>query len=97
VIGVHLTVVGDETEATIVCGWLREAGIKCSYRRTDMAAAYGTYGGGYSMAGPTEILVDPDDLERAQELLKANERPTEVVEAGLRQNTCPVCHTDTLL
>jgi hypothetical protein len=22
--------------------------------------------------------------------------PAEVVEAGLRQNTCPVCHTDTL-
>jgi hypothetical protein len=34
-----------------------------------MAAAAGTYGGGFGNAGPTEVLVDEDDLEDARALL----------------------------
>jgi hypothetical protein len=67
--GVRLTVVGDEMEAEAVCGMLRANGIACSYRRTDMSAAVGTYGGGYAMAGPTEVLVEEHQLEEARRLL----------------------------
>jgi hypothetical protein len=67
--GVRLTVVPDEMQAEVVCGVLRENGIACSYRKTDMAAAIGTYGGGYAIAGPTEILVDQGNLDSARKLL----------------------------
>lgn len=30
---------------------------------------YGTYGGGFAIAGPTEVLVDEKDLDAARELL----------------------------
>ena len=66
---VTLTTVADEMEAEALCGLLRTNGIKCSYRRTDRSAAIGTYGGGFAMAGPTEVLVDEADLEAAKELL----------------------------
>jgi hypothetical protein len=66
---VTLKVVGDEMEAEIVCGMLRTNGIKCSYRRSNMSAAAGTYGGGFAIAGPTEVLVEEDDLDAARKLL----------------------------
>jgi hypothetical protein len=67
---VALTVVGDEVEAEALCGLLRTNGIKCNYRRTDMSAGAGTYGGGFAIAGPTEVLVDQADLAAARKLLK---------------------------
>jgi hypothetical protein len=67
---VTLTVVGDEMEAEALCGLLRTNGIKCNYRRTDMSAGAGTYGGGFAIAGPTEVLVDQADLAAARKLLK---------------------------
>jgi hypothetical protein len=69
VVGVRLTIVPDEMQAEVVCGLLRANGIACSYRKTDTAAAIGTYGGGYAIAGPTEILVNPADLDAAKKLL----------------------------
>jgi putative signal transducing protein len=66
---VRLTIVADELEAEILCGLLRTNGIKCGYRRTDVAAGAGTYGGGFAIAGPTEVLVGGQDLEVARELL----------------------------
>ena len=65
---VTLTVVPDELAAEILCGRLRSNGIECMYRRTDLASATGTFGGGYSMAGPTEILVDERDLAEARRM-----------------------------
>ncbi len=65
-----LVVVGDEMEAEAVCGLLRTNGIKCAYRRTDRSAAVGTYGGGFAIAGPTDVLVDESDLDAARKLLK---------------------------
>jgi Putative prokaryotic signal transducing protein len=67
--GATLTVVADEMEAEALCGMLRANGIACSYRRTDMSAAIGTYGGGFAIAGPTEVLVEEDRLEEARKLL----------------------------
>lgn len=62
----RLTVVGDETEAAVICGLLTTEGIACDQRRTDMGAgAWEATGSG----GPREILVAPTDLERARKLL----------------------------
>ncbi len=66
---VRLTVVGDEMEAEMLCGRLRANGILCDYRKSDAAAAVSAYGGGFAMAGPTEVLVDEKDLEKARKLL----------------------------
>ena len=65
---VRPTVVGNELEAVELCGLLRTNGIECTYRGSDMAAA-ANIGGGYEIAGPTEILVNEDDLDRARALL----------------------------
>ena len=67
---VTLTFVGDEMEAEALCGLLRTNGIKCAYRRSNMSAGAGTYGGGSAIAGPTEVMVDENDLEAARQLLK---------------------------
>ena len=68
---VTLTVVGDEMEAEAVCGLLRTNGIKCAYRRSNLSAGAGTYGGGFAIAGPTEVLVDEADVVAAQKLVSA--------------------------
>lgn len=68
---VTLTVVGDEMEAEALCGLLRTSGIKCAYRRSDMSAGAGPYGGGFAIAGPTEVMVDESDVEAARKLLKS--------------------------
>jgi hypothetical protein len=66
---VTLTVVGDEMEAEIVCGMLRTNGIKCAHRRSNMSAGAGTYGGGFAIGGPTEVLVGEDQIGAARKLL----------------------------
>jgi hypothetical protein len=66
-VGIRLTVVGDEMEAEAICGLLRTEGIACNHRQTDMGAgAWEATGSG----GPREILVAPNDLKRAQELIQ---------------------------
>jgi hypothetical protein len=69
---VRLTVVSDEMAAEALCGRLRASGIKCGYRKTDSAAAISAQSGGFAMAGPTEVLVDEDDLEDARKLIPRN-------------------------
>ena len=64
-----LTVVGDELEAEMLCGMLRANGIECLFRRTDRASAISAYTVGLSVAGPTEVVVNEDDLDRARALL----------------------------
>jgi sugar/nucleoside kinase (ribokinase family) len=66
---VTLTVVGDELEAEMLCGMLRANGVECSHRRTDPASAIAVYAVGNSIAGPTEVIVNEEDLERARRLL----------------------------
>ena len=57
----RLAVVSDDMEAEALCGLLRAAGVGCAYRRTDFSAASGTYGGGFAMGGPTEVLVEESE------------------------------------
>ena len=69
IFGVRLTVVGNAMEAETICGLLRTEGIPCNHRQTDMGVgAWEATGSG----GPREILVPPDDLERARELIKTD-------------------------
>ena len=64
--GVVLTVVSDETEAEVLCGLLRSAGIDCAYRDTE---AIDSPLEDFIAAGPREILVQPGDVDAARALL----------------------------
>ena len=61
---VHLTAVGSQAEADILCSLLRENGIRCGDRPADVAIQ-GVGGSG----GWREVLVSEDQLEAARELL----------------------------
>jgi hypothetical protein len=65
---VRVTTVPGEPEAEMLCGLLRANGIKCAHRPT--TSALEGFGG---EGGIREILVAPEDLEVARELL--NEGP----------------------
>jgi hypothetical protein len=65
--GVVLTVVPGETEAELVCGLLRSAGIKCGYRDTE---AIDSPIEDFIASGPREVLVKEEDLETARQLLQ---------------------------
>jgi hypothetical protein len=63
---VRVTTVPGEPEADSLCGLLRENGIECGHRETaeDDSAFEGIGGDGIR-----EILVHPNDLARAREVL----------------------------
>jgi hypothetical protein len=61
-----VTVVSGESEAEVVCGLLRSAGIKCSYRDTE---AIDSSLEDFMPAGSREILVEPSALEAAKQLI----------------------------
>ena len=63
---VVVTVVSSESEADVVCGLLRSAGIECAYRETE---AIDSLLEDFTPAGPREIVVRASDLEAARELL----------------------------
>ena len=67
--GVVVTVVSSETEAEVVCGLLRSAGIECAYRDTQ---AIDSPLEDFIAAGPREILVRDADVEAAKALLAAS-------------------------
>jgi hypothetical protein len=66
---VPLTVVPNVVEADLLCALLRTEGIECDHRPTNFAAGSmdGMPGG-----GPREVVVDENELARAQELLAAS-------------------------
>jgi hypothetical protein len=59
-------IVASEPEAEMACGLLRNAGIECGYRDT---RAIDSPLEDFTASGQREILVHPDDLERARALL----------------------------
>ena len=59
-------IVSGETEADIVCGLLRSAGIECDYRDTE--AIDGPFEG-LTESGPREVFVLKSDLEAARAVL----------------------------
>ena len=68
--GVRLTIVGSDVEAEVLCGLLRNAGIRCGHRP---AAPSGGPWEALATGGPREVLVAPEDLEKAQAILDADE------------------------
>ena len=68
--GVVLTVVSGPPEADILCGLLRSAGIECGYRDTE---AIDSPIEDFIEAGPVEVLVPPEELEAAREVLAASQ------------------------
>jgi hypothetical protein len=66
VAAVRARVVANEIEAELACSVLRDAGIKCFSKATDMAAGRGD---GFVVGGPFEVWVDESELARARELL----------------------------
>jgi Putative prokaryotic signal transducing protein len=67
---VVVKVVSGESEAEVVCGLLRSAGIECGYRDTE---AIDSPLEDFMAAGAREILVRESDLEAAKELLAASQ------------------------
>jgi hypothetical protein len=63
---VVLTVVSGQSEAEVLCGLLRSAGIECAHRDTD---AIDSPLEDFMAAGSQEVLVHESDLETAKELL----------------------------
>lgn len=70
---VVVKVVSGESEAEVVCGLLRSAGIECGYRDTE---AIDSSLEDFMPAGAREILVHQADLEAAKELLADAQDPT---------------------
>src|SRR3954471_15134941 len=62
---VRLTVVRDDMEAEALCGLLRTNGIACFHRKSDVAGAIFAESGGFTIAGPTEVLVNKLDVDAA--------------------------------
>src|SRR6266508_2321183 len=60
---VVLTVVSSESEAEVVCGLLRSAGIECAYRDTE---AIESSLEDFTAAGPREILGHAEDMDYAR-------------------------------
>ncbi|HKN63235.1 MAG TPA: DUF2007 domain-containing protein [Gaiellaceae bacterium] len=61
-----LTVVSGTSEAEVLCGLLRSAGIECAYRDTE---AIDSPLEDFMAAGSQEIVVHESDLETAKGLL----------------------------
>lgn len=63
---VVVKVVSGQSEAEVVCGLLRSAGIECAYRDTD---AIDSSLEDFMAAGAREVIVRASDLEAARELV----------------------------
>lgn len=64
---VRLTIMPDEFAADTIISLLRTEGIEAIQQRTDLAA--GMADAAASAFGPREVLVRPEDLEHARELI----------------------------
>ena len=65
---VPVTIVGSQGEADVICSLLRAHEIRCADRAANASAELG---GGFG--GWREILVSPEDLDAARELISCGE------------------------
>jgi hypothetical protein len=65
---VRVTIVRSQGEADVICSFLRSYEIQCADRAADISAERG---GGFG--GWREILVSPEDLGAARELIAAKQ------------------------
>lgn len=75
---VRVALVDTEPEAELAVSQLRLEGIQAMWKQTNLGASWvlgaGTGGG---IMGPLAILVDPEDAERAREILEAEDSDLE--------------------
>jgi hypothetical protein len=64
----RLTIVYDEIEAEMLCQVLREQGIECGHRRTDVSA--GAWQVVPTVGGQREVFVDDADADAARKVLE---------------------------
>ena len=64
---VVVEVVASEPEAELLCSLLRSAGIRCTYRVTNVGAGAAD---GLAVGGPQEVVVRAEDVESAREVLR---------------------------
>ena len=62
-------VVGTEAEAEVLAGLLRSAGIRSTTRHTNVGAGASD---GLTTVGPYEVVVPPEDLEAAREVIEGD-------------------------
>ena len=62
-----LTMVRSEAEAEVICGMLRENGVRCGYQQTNIGAGAAD---GFTRGGALEIFVSAADAKRARKLLR---------------------------
>jgi len=60
--------VSSAQEAELVCSILRDAGIRCMHRITNVGSGAAD---GLTLGGPREVLVRSVDLTRAHEILRS--------------------------
>ena len=63
---VVVEVVATEPEAELLCSLLRSAGIRCTYRVTNVGAGAAD---GLAVGGPQEVVVRAEDVESARDVL----------------------------
>ena len=71
-----MEIVGSEPEALLVCSILRDAGIQCMHRVTNIGSGAMD---GLTMGGPREIVVHPDQIQLARRVIgeqRDGPRPT---------------------
>jgi hypothetical protein len=69
---VVVDVVRGEPEAELLCSFLRDAGIECTHRLTNVGA--GAFEG-LPAGGPREVVVRTEDAAAARELLEQQNGP----------------------
>jgi Putative prokaryotic signal transducing protein len=69
---VVVDVVRSEPEAELLCSFLRDAGIECAHRLTNVGA--GAFEG-LPSGGPREVVVRAEDAAAARELLEQQDGP----------------------
>jgi hypothetical protein len=62
-----MELVGSELEAVLVCSILREAGIQCMHRVTNLGSGAMD---GLMIGGPREIVVHPEQLHLARDVIR---------------------------
>ena len=81
-----MEVVRSEPEAVLVCSILRDAGIQCMHRVTNIGSGAMD---GLTMGGPQEIIVHPDQLQLARHVIREQRDGPRPTSGGDRSGISP--------
>lgn len=86
-----MEVVGSEPEALLVCSILRDAGVQCMHRITNLGSGAMD---GLATGGPREILVRSDQLRLARGVIDAQRNGPPPTSGGDTDTPAPAPRTD---